>query len=241
MVRVPRASTSASSDASLGESFISSRSAESWIGVSGFLISCARRRATSAHAVARCAWISWVMSSNTSTYPPAGSCGRAVPRTSSVLPVLFSSTSCCQGSAPWERNCSRISAAKASSSPPSVASAPWLVIDTCSSWSNTSTPAERLARMFSRRALALSSAVRFASTTARASPSWRVIELNDSVSTPSSSPLVTGAWRLKSPRATAWVACARLASGSESRLASTTASAIATSSAMDRVSVSVTI
>ena len=48
-------------------SFISSRSAESWIGVSGFLISCARRRATSAQAVARCAWMSWVMSSNTTT------------------------------------------------------------------------------------------------------------------------------------------------------------------------------
>ena len=67
MVRVPRASASASSAPSLAASFISRRSAESWIGVSGFLISCASRRATSAQAVARCAWISWVMSSNTST------------------------------------------------------------------------------------------------------------------------------------------------------------------------------
>ena len=94
--------------------------------------------------------------------------------------------------------------------------------------------------MFSRRALALSSAMRFASTTRRASSSWRVIELNDSVSTPSSSRLVTGAWRLKSPRATACVAWARFASGSDSRLASSTASAIATSSAIDSASVSVT-
>ena len=46
--------------------------------------------------------------------------------------------------------------------------------------------------MFSRRAFALSSAMRFDSTTRRASSSWRVIELNDSVSTPSSSRLVTG-------------------------------------------------
>ena len=52
--------------------------------------------------------------------------------------------------------------------------------------------------------------MRFASTTRRASSSWRVIELKDSVSTPSSSRLVTGAWRLKSPRATACVAWARL-------------------------------
>ena len=43
------------------------RSAESWIGVSGFLISCASRRATSPQAVERCAAISWVMSSNTTT------------------------------------------------------------------------------------------------------------------------------------------------------------------------------
>ncbi len=40
------------------------RSAESWIGVSGFLISCAMRRATSAHAEVRCAETSSVMSSS---------------------------------------------------------------------------------------------------------------------------------------------------------------------------------
>ena len=44
-----------------------SRSAESWIGVSGFLISCASRRATSPHAASRCACSSAVMSSNTIT------------------------------------------------------------------------------------------------------------------------------------------------------------------------------
>ncbi len=40
-----------------------SRSAESWIGVSGFLISCAMRRATSAQAEVRCAVTRSVMSS----------------------------------------------------------------------------------------------------------------------------------------------------------------------------------
>src|SRR5205823_6718925 len=48
----------------------------------------------------------------------------------------------------------------------------------------------------------------------RRSAGWALIELNDSVSTPSSSRLVTGAWREKSPRATACMACASVASGS---------------------------
>ena len=53
--------------------FLRSRSAESWIGVSGFLISCAMRRATSFHASWRCAEMSLVMSSNVSTRPPSAS------------------------------------------------------------------------------------------------------------------------------------------------------------------------
>jgi hypothetical protein len=44
-----------------------SRSAESWIGVSGFLISCASLRATSPQAASRCACNNAVMSSNTIT------------------------------------------------------------------------------------------------------------------------------------------------------------------------------
>src|SRR5665213_1888440 len=43
------------------------RSAESWIGVSGFLISCAMRRATSAQAALRCAEIRLVTSSKVTT------------------------------------------------------------------------------------------------------------------------------------------------------------------------------
>ena len=56
------------------------RSADSWIGVSGFLISCASRRATSPQAASRCACSSVVMSSNTSTTPgaPPTSLGSAV-------------------------------------------------------------------------------------------------------------------------------------------------------------------
>ena len=44
-----------------------SRSAESWIGVSGFLISWAMRRAMSAQAEVRCAVTSSVMSSSVMT------------------------------------------------------------------------------------------------------------------------------------------------------------------------------
>jgi hypothetical protein len=47
------------------------RSAESWIGVSGFLISCAMRRATSAQAAVRCAETRSVMSSKVTMKSPA--------------------------------------------------------------------------------------------------------------------------------------------------------------------------
>ena len=50
-------------------SFRRRRSADSWMGVSGFLISCASRRATSRHAATFCARISGVTSSTTSTVP----------------------------------------------------------------------------------------------------------------------------------------------------------------------------
>ena len=62
-----------------------SRSAASWIGVSGFLISCAMRRATSAQAALRCADCSSVMSSNVTTKPSVRPPDRSAPmRASSV-------------------------------------------------------------------------------------------------------------------------------------------------------------
>jgi hypothetical protein len=54
-VSTERCSIAWSLPSSLGASLTCSRSAESWIGVSGFLISWARRRATSLHASTRCA------------------------------------------------------------------------------------------------------------------------------------------------------------------------------------------
>ena len=86
MVCVERASISASLAVSLSARRWARRSAESWIGVSGFLISCARRRATSPHAAKRCACSSRVMSSNTTT-KPASDPASAEPRISSTLPA----------------------------------------------------------------------------------------------------------------------------------------------------------
>ncbi len=65
IVLVERATIWASAGGSLPSSFMARRSAESWMGVSGFLISWARRRATSPHATVRLAEITSVMSSNT--------------------------------------------------------------------------------------------------------------------------------------------------------------------------------
>src|SRR5580704_13716827 len=67
------------------------------MGVSGFLISCARRRATSPHAASRCACSSVVMSSNTSTTPaaPPASLGSAVQaHIKTCLPDSDSSSIC---------------------------------------------------------------------------------------------------------------------------------------------------
>ncbi len=53
IVRVERSSISASGGLMVARKRRRMRSAESWIGVSGFLISCARRRATSPQAASR--------------------------------------------------------------------------------------------------------------------------------------------------------------------------------------------
>ncbi len=82
MVLTDLVSSACSAPATLPESFISSRSAESWIGVSGFLISCASRRATSPQAWARCADTISEMSSNTSSRSVPGS---LAPRATSTM------------------------------------------------------------------------------------------------------------------------------------------------------------
>ena len=74
------------------------RSADNWIGVSGFLISCASRRATSRHAATFCDRISGVTSSNTRTVPsarpPSPTRGVAIAARCSSRPSRTSATSC---------------------------------------------------------------------------------------------------------------------------------------------------
>ena len=81
--RDPGATTQLTSTGSAAARF--SRSAANWIGVSGFLISCAMRRATSAQAALRCADCNSVMSSKVATKPSVRPPVRSAPmRTSSV-------------------------------------------------------------------------------------------------------------------------------------------------------------
>ena len=90
MVRTDLVRIACSGSATLPASFISSRSADSWIGVSGFLISCASRRATSPQACARCAETISEMSSNTSSRAalPGASAGISAPRATMVMALL---------------------------------------------------------------------------------------------------------------------------------------------------------
>src|SRR3954465_247493 len=89
----------------------------------------------------------------------------------------------------------------------------------------------RLCRL-ERRAVRLQHPPRFLELTGH-----RIDRLGE---TPSSSRLVTGAWREKSPRATACIACASVASGSARSFDCVAATAIATNSAMRSAKLSVT-
>ena len=102
MVRVERVSISASGAVSFGAILNSTRSAESWIGVSGFLISCASRRATSAQAASRCACNRCVTSSNTTTKSVSAPAGKREPRRSrTCVPSAASRSTCCSHSGRW--------------------------------------------------------------------------------------------------------------------------------------------
>jgi hypothetical protein len=76
-----RSNAADSGSASFAWSLRRRRCAESWIGVSGFLISCAMRRATSRQAAMRCTRMISVTSSTTTTKPaaePLASCMREI-------------------------------------------------------------------------------------------------------------------------------------------------------------------
>ena len=176
------------------------RSADSWIGVSGFLISCASRRATSPQAASRCACSSWVMSSKTSTSPAGAesSVGSAVQaHMSSRRPLSRRRVTCsrhsvcpaatCVSSA--ARNCasSGCSAARSASLRPAAASrstprmlpAAWLATRMVRSGPSEITPVDSRARMMARLARSLSTAWRLPSASARARASRLVMSLNE--------------------------------------------------------------
>src|SRR6218665_885075 len=93
-----------SGSGSLPESFIASRSADRLIGVSGFLISCARRRATSPQACARCAETISEMSSKTNSLVASGSSAPRTTRLGVCWPAppaaVCSSNGCSQWASP---------------------------------------------------------------------------------------------------------------------------------------------
>ena len=110
MVWVARSSTSRSASGSVVRYFRRSRSAASWIGVNGFLISCASRRATSLHALSRCVRATSPSSSQMTTCPPAPdnpeASGKRAPRSKiSCLPNAASSAISARHSRAWLRAC----------------------------------------------------------------------------------------------------------------------------------------
>ena len=104
---------------------------------------------------------------------------------------------------------------------------------------NTSTPAFKFLRIFSRYRLLVSISRRFAKSRVRASANCEVMVLNDCVNTESSSRPSTGCRREKSPSATANVPSAKRASGCASRSEKTEANANADNSANIKVRVKV--
>ena len=159
---------------SCGSSFLDNlcctRSALSCIGVRGFLISWARRLATSPHAAVRCAWSKLVISSKTTTPPPPETCGRRVPRKRRtwLMPSMLRSIWHCHSPVLPDWNPSRIPFSRARSGGfwlahssivnPSrsakgifkIYSALRFVVRIRKLSSNTRTPDERLARIFSK-------------------------------------------------------------------------------------------
>ena len=234
------------------------------MGVSGFLISWARRRATSPQAWDRWADTISEMSSNTSRRLPSGS---SAPRATRVVAVwaahecaACNSNDCCQWSSPcWLRSPRNTSnwvctlAAKpsspgmsASARPSNAASgarrmrvAPGLESCTTPAASSTMTPAVRLSRMVCRLARASSTCSMLCSTALRASDSCCVIWANERVSPPSSSLPCSTALGDKSPAATWRTPSASNSNGRASWLPSNTARITAPKMAKNRLKVSV--
>ena len=235
------------------------RSAESWIGVRGLRISCARRRATSPQAAWRCACSSCVTSSNTSTRPCApASPGNAVQATtSSRRPLSARSVNCSRHSvspaSTWRCSISCSSArsgcpaatsasgrpALPAKSTPRMLPAAWLATRTRRSGSSEMTPLVRRARITASAARSASTAARLRSVSSRARASFLVMSLNEVTRKPISSCDARSRRVSKSPFATARVPAMRSCTGRTRRSEKYSAPYTAASSAISSTSESV--
>ena len=224
MVRVDFASTSASRPSSLPSSRCARRSLESWIGVSGFLISCARRCATSSQAVSRCARASSVWSSKTITlvvgWPeiPGSVAARSISSCGRSADAVGSATSPRHSRAPapsWRdsmstkaasrgasaridgRACPRIRARSTPRTPPAAS----LAVCTMPSVSTVMTPEDNRPSTASRYARWRSVSAWLERAAALACARSSAIWLKDAVRNPSSSSPPGGKRAAKSPAA----------------------------------------
>ena len=229
------------------------RSAESAMGVSGFLISCATRRATSRHAASRCAFNSSLKSSNTITYP-----SRCLPCCTEETVTLTLSLSLSRGisncaavtdmRSARRNKCSRseaVSSSKTSRSVDPITGAPplgqnirpkaTLLCVTRRSGSRESTPVGILSRIVSMCRRRCSSSV-FVSFRARADSSILVrldssspaMVLNEETSSPSSSAAETSTRCPRCPSDISRVATASASTGRVTSLATKSEDHVAT-------------
>ena len=242
-------------------------SADSWMGVSGFLISCASRRATSPQACRRWAVTMWEMSSKTSKHALPG---RSAPRNTSVVcppwPFCINgagrpiSRVCCQWSTPASmrrarnsRNCRSTSAPKfskpaisdsrwpwyCSSGTSKIRDAPGLDCRRLPSLFSTTTPAVRLSKMVCTFARAASNWPMLVCTVSRASDNCWVISAKARVKPPSSSLPCMDSLGRKSPAATWLTPSVSTSKGLAIWLPKTTAINTAANTAINRLRVRV--
>ena len=237
------------------------------MGVSGFLISCARRRATSPQAWARWAETMSEMSSNTKRRLRSGNmaprairvCGRSAPLAMLSL-AAPSSNDCCQ----WSLGCSKrrlknsanccctptakaskpanwrkVAPRKLSSGSFKMRAAPGLAERTLPSALSTSTPEVRLSKMVCKCARAESTCDMLRCTVPRASASCCVMDAKARVRPPNSSLPCMASLGVRSPAATWLTPSVSTSRGRAIWLPKITASKIAPNTARNRLSVRV--
>ena len=261
MVATERSSSARSAPPSCDSSLCWMRSADSWIGISGFLISCARRRATSAQAIERCADTTSVMSSNTISRASLGSTAPRTSRFSAVCSLTRRSNASCQWSRSPASGLARVQLEAlpdlCARTPPGRAPrpacrprytdsgwrrmrvAPGFTVSMPRWRSNTMTPALNESRIVCSRVRAPSSCVTPRPTCSRASASCSVMRAKARVRPPSSSREANTGLAVRSPSATSRTPSASTTSGRAIWLPRIAATSTAPNTASTSASVSV--